>query len=186
MYEEALASARKLGSRRITAMLLGNMGILQAVRGDYKRAEALLEEDLAGSRELKDTYGVAMVLINLGLVVMRRGDHERARILLKESLLLSRKLGSQINIAECLEILSEMAGALGDFRRAARLWGAADALREAINAPWPPLERRLYEPYLAAIRSRADEALWRRSWEEGRAMTMRRPHLRPRGHGEAT
>jgi hypothetical protein len=80
--------------------------------------------------------------------------------------------GSKINIAECLEILSEMAGALGDFQRAARLWGAADALREAINAPWPPLERRLYEPYLTAIRSLADEALWRRSWEEGRAMTM--------------
>ena len=171
-YEEALASARKLGSRQMAAIVLGNMGCLQAVRGDYERAEALLEEVLAGSRELKDIYGVAMVLLNLGLVVTRRGDHERARRLLKESLLLSRQLGSKITIAECLEILSEMAGALGDFRRAARLWGAADALREAINAPWPPLERRLYEPYLAAIRSRADEALWRRSWEEGQAMTM--------------
>ena len=172
LYEEALASARKLGSRQMATVVLGNMGILQAVSGDYERAEALLEEDLAGSRELKDTYGVAMALVNLGLVVTRRGDYERTRMLLKESLILSRQLGSKINIAECLEILSGMAGALGDFRRAARLWGAADALREAINAPWPPLERRLYEPYLAAVRSRADEALWRRSWEEGRAMTM--------------
>jgi hypothetical protein len=110
--------------------------------------------------------------MNLGLVATRRGDHERARMLLKESLLLSRQLGSKVNIAECLEILSEIAGMLGDFRRAARLGGAADALRDAIGAPWLPLERRLYEPSLAAIRSRADEALWRRSWEEGRAMTM--------------
>jgi hypothetical protein len=60
----------------------------------------------------------------------------------------------------------------GDYERAARLWGAADALRGAIDSPWLPLERRLYEPYLTAIRSRADEAVWVRAWEEGRAMTM--------------
>jgi len=51
-------------------------------------------------------------------------------------------------------------------------WGAADALRKAIGAPWLPLERRLYEPYLTAIRSRADQAVWTRAWEQGRSMMM--------------
>jgi hypothetical protein len=81
-------------------------------------------------------------------------------------------LGVKVNIAECLEILSEMAGELGDNPRAARLWGAAAAQRETIGAPWLPLERRMYEPYLTTIRSRADEAVWTRAWEEGRGMSM--------------
>ncbi len=172
LVDESLAMVRESGDEWGISTALNALSAIAGDRGDYERAEASYEEALAGSRELKDTYSVAMALVNLGLVVTRRGDYERTRMLVKESLLLSRQLGSKINIAECLEILSEMAGALGDFRRAARLWGTADALREAINAPWPPLERRLYESYLAAIRSRANEALWRRSWEEGRAMTM--------------
>jgi tetratricopeptide (TPR) repeat protein len=151
---------------------LYNMGFSEAVRGDDERAEALFEESLAMSRELKDTYGAAISLMSLGDVATRRGDHGRARALLKESLVVFNELGARVNIAECLEILSGMAGALGDDARATRLWGAADALREAIGSPWPPAERRLHEPYLTATRSHADEAVWARAWEEGRAMTM--------------
>jgi hypothetical protein len=49
--------------------------------------------------------------------------------------------------------------------------GAADALREAVGVPWLPLERRIHLPYLDAIRSRSEEAVWMKAWEEGRAMT---------------
>jgi non-specific serine/threonine protein kinase len=148
------------------------LGFSEAVRGDYQRAEALFEESVAIGRESNDAPGVATSLMCLGAVATRQGDHGRARALLEESLMLNMELGLRVNIAECLEILSGMAGALGDAARAARLWGAADALREAIGAPWLPLERRLYEPHLAAIRSRSDQAVWAGAWEEGRAMTM--------------
>jgi hypothetical protein len=86
--------------------------------------------------------------------------------------MLQGEMGVKASIAEGLESLAGLAGALEDYRRAARLWGAADALREAIGAPWPPLERRLHEPYLEAIRSRCEEAGWTKAWEEGRAMTL--------------
>jgi predicted ATPase len=172
LFEECLALARKRGDRQMAQVVLYNLGFAEAVRGDYERAETHLEECLAGSRELKDTFGVATDLVGLGAVAMRRGNHGRARMLLGESLHLNRELGVKVNIAECLEVLSEMAGELGDDPRAARLWGAADALREAIGAPWLPLERRMYEPYLTAIRYRADEAVWTRAWDEGWAMTM--------------
>ena len=59
-----------------------------------------------------------------------------------------------------------------DAPRAARQWGAADTLREATGSPWMPHEKRLHEPYLAAVRSGADETDWRAAWEEGRAMTL--------------
>jgi hypothetical protein len=34
------------------------------------------------------------------------------------------------------------------------------------------LEKRLHEPYLAAIRSRSDQTVWTKAWEEGRAMAL--------------
>jgi hypothetical protein len=74
-------------------------------------------------------------------------------------------------VAEYLESLAEVAGLLGDFGRAARLWGAADALREVLGVRWVADQRKMHEPHLQSIRSRSDEELWARAWEEGRAMT---------------
>jgi hypothetical protein len=105
-------------------------------------------------------------------VATRRGDHGRAKRLLGESLALSKRLGNTTSVAECLETLAELARVLGDFRRAARLWGAAGALREAAGSTWAPVERRLHEPYLTAARSGMDEADWMMAWEEGRAMPL--------------
>ena len=81
-------------------------------------------------------------------------------------------MGGTFAVVEHLESLAELAGVLGDPRRAARLWGASDALRETAGTPQPPAERRLREPYLIAARSGMDEADWTVAWEEGRAMTL--------------
>jgi tetratricopeptide (TPR) repeat protein len=170
LWEESLELGRKLGdSERVMAVLL-NLGYTTTVRGDLERAEALLEEELAMSRESKDPHASSMALIGLGIVETRRGEHGRAKTLLGEALVLIRKLGSMGNFAEGLETLAEMAAALGDFPRAARLWGAANTLREVTGSPWMPLERRLHEPHLVAAWARLDEADWTRAWEEGRAM----------------
>jgi non-specific serine/threonine protein kinase len=145
----------------VRAVLL-NMGYAKAVRGDFERAEALFEECLAISRDSKDPNSTAQALLCLGIVATRRGDHGRAKTLLEESLVLSRKLGSIATVAETLETLAEMA----------RLWSAADALREVTGFPWMSFERRLHEPYLETARSRMDEADWTKARREGRAMTL--------------
>jgi predicted ATPase len=172
LWEESLALGRKLGDRQRVRAVLLNMGYAKAVRGDFERAEALFEECLAISRDSKDPNSTAQALLCLGIVATRRGDHGRAKTLLEESLVLSRKLGSIATVAETLETLAEMAGALGDAPREARLWSAADTLREVTGSPWMSFERRLHEPYLETARSRMDEANWTKARGEGRAMTL--------------
>ncbi|MCA1731695.1 MAG: LuxR C-terminal-related transcriptional regulator, partial [Actinobacteria bacterium] len=53
------------------------------------------------------------------------------------------------------------------------LWGADEALREAIGLPLSYLDRSHpdYESLLAAARSQLDEAAWEAAQAEGRAMT---------------
>ena len=55
-------------------------------------------------------------------------------------------------------------------RKAARLWGAAGALREEIGVPLQPENRKVLDPYLAAARSSLGEAAWQTALAEGRAM----------------
>ena len=71
-----------------------------------------------------------------------------------------------------LEGLACDAGAKGEAERAARLFGATQALREATGFPLEPAMRALEEPYLVGARSQLEEGAWTAAWEEGRAMSM--------------
>jgi hypothetical protein len=63
--------------------------------------------------------------------------------------------------------------------RAARLYGAAAALRKAINSPLPPFDRPAYERNLAAARRCLDEGAWTAAWAEGQVLTPE--HLAAQG-----
>jgi hypothetical protein len=65
-----------------------------------------------------------------------------------------------------------ISAAEGASERAARLFGAAEALREAGGYQHMPEEDAWREPYLAMARSQLNEASWEAAFDEGRAMTM--------------
>jgi hypothetical protein len=56
--------------------------------------------------------------------------------------------------------------------RAARLYGAADAVRTSIGAPIPPVDRERYESDVELIRSSMDAASFDAAWAEGRSMEL--------------
>ena len=64
-----------------------------------------------------------------------------------------------------------MASEQGDPVRAARSWGASEALSENIGATTAPLDRAAYERHLVEARARLGEAAFAASWAEGRALT---------------
>jgi DNA-binding CsgD family transcriptional regulator len=163
---------REQGNTLEVATVLNSMGYTELARGNQERATELLEESLPLNRELGNKHGVAHCLMALGIAAALQGEPERAKALLKEGLAIAVELGSKADIAEILEGLAAATGALGEHVRAARLWGMAGALREAIDVPWWTAERLLHEPQLAAARSRTDEASWETAFAEGRNMTL--------------
>ena len=98
--------------------------------GDPGQATALLEESLMLFRDISDDSNVAIGLMYLALAALTRGDHERVQALSEESLELLQKAQDKQHIADCLGIMASAAGARGSAKRAARLWGAAEALRK--------------------------------------------------------
>ena len=89
-----------------------------------------------------------------------------------EALVLSHDTGRKASVINALEGMASLASTLGEAARAANLWGAAQAAREATGIALPPGERALHEPYLAAARSQLGEEAWEADLAEGRAMSL--------------
>jgi tetratricopeptide (TPR) repeat protein len=108
--------------------MLNNLGVVAYSEGDVARSVSHYEEALALQRN-------ALYLSNLGEALRDLGDPARATALFKESLILRREHGDRVGIAECLAGLASIAAADRRPAEAARYYGAAEALREAIGVP---------------------------------------------------
>ena len=173
LWGEALAVARERGDLFEAATILKNMGYTELARDDHERSTALIEEALVLGRRIGNKHMETDCLMILGIAAALRGDPQHAKAQLQEGLVFYVELGLKADTAESLEGLAETAGALGEYARAARLWGAAERLRENFAVSWTLAERMLYEPRLAAARTRLGAAEWEEAFAEGKAMTTR-------------
>jgi hypothetical protein len=110
------------------------------------------------------------VLAGLAIELLREGDDRRAAALLAESLALSRRLGITGETANALEVLAGLVQRRGRSERAVRLYGAAEALREARAFPRPATHARLYQAAVAVARSALDEPTFSAAWAAGRTL----------------
>jgi hypothetical protein len=84
-------------------------------------------------------------------------------------------MGDQANLGYFLEGLAVVAGVRGEAERSARLFGAAEGMLRAVEAPvydvYGP-NRSFYEQTISATRSRLGEPAFEEARAEGRAMTF--------------
>ena len=170
LYEEGLVLSRELGGAELLGAFLISLGDEYLLEGDPARATELNEEaaELYRGRGRKGVLQVA--LNNLGWSALISGDHQKAEALHEECLVLCRELGDRLIASESIEGFACAAGAGGAAERAARLFGAAESLREAAGNQQATRAHSLREPYLAAARALVSEAAWSAAWEEGRSM----------------
>ncbi|HSH80075.1 MAG TPA: tetratricopeptide repeat protein, partial [Herpetosiphonaceae bacterium] len=178
---EALALQRELGDPSNLAVMLNNEGWRAYLAGDDARALALLEESLALFRQVEDTtIRLVSTLETLGLMLIERAEHARARTLLTEALHLAQQYGDKSVLMWGLEGLACLAAPEGTIRgepvagaqRAARIFGAAEALRETQGELLSPDERSVYERHVAFARAHMQEPDWSAARAEGRAMPL--------------
>ena len=167
----SLELSRMLGSRIEEANAISHLGFLAQHRGDHAAAQTLHEQALAIAREFGVREFELEEVRQLGAVAIARGDLDTARTLLQQTLAGSRELGNQYEIAECLDIVAVLAVAAMAYERAARLAGAADALRDAIVTPRAFVERGKYEAVVAQCRDALGEAANAAAIATGRAMS---------------
>lgn len=147
--EECAMLQRRSGNHQGLAHALENLAVVKVNTGDPTGGEYLLEEALELRRALAEDWRVAVALTNLGHVARLRGDTAKARARYVEGLPKLRALGAWPSIATALEGCAGVEVVDRFPRRAARLVGAAEAIRESTGAGLTPSNRESLERTLA-------------------------------------
>jgi ATP/maltotriose-dependent transcriptional regulator MalT len=171
--EEALPLFRDAsGTTPFVPHVLGALGsVVYRQHGNIDRAEMYFVEALEQFRQLDNAYGIGTTLSSLGRIARDRGDYGRAATLFAESLNLHWEDGDKVRIAGCLNGLAIVAALSRQPERAARLFGVAEALREAIGAPVP---RHLgqYARALGMVRQALREHVFAAAWAAGQTLPL--------------
>jgi non-specific serine/threonine protein kinase len=171
LYTEALAVFQELGDVTGVAVALNNLGEVAYCRGDHGKAEQFFKKARDLAEELDDKLTTLGVLNNLANLASRRGDYEGAVALYRESLELCKVTEHSEGIAECLAGMAVVASEInGQKEQAARLFAAAEALRESLGTHLTPNEQEIYEAAVAKVRSALGERAFSATWAAGRRM----------------
>jgi predicted ATPase/class 3 adenylate cyclase len=121
--------AIRRNDKRLLAGVRRVQGMEATVEERYQDALAYWEESLALYVELGDIWFQGVMQWAVGVASTVLGDHETARERFRECLNGAWSLGNRWAVAYPLEAFAALAVAEGEFDRAARLLGAAEALR---------------------------------------------------------
>lgn len=173
LWEHGVTVQRTLEDRTGIAYCLFGLGRLAHDRGNLEDARRHLDEALALFKQGGDRRYVAIVLNWLGRLLHDQGQTDEALHHLKKSLLMRKEAGDRQGMAESFEALvmvlhAHPAVTADDL---AQLLGAAEALREEIGAPRPPVEQPAIERAESALRERlGGEAAYARRFQAGRTL----------------
>jgi non-specific serine/threonine protein kinase len=149
----------------LPAGIQSNLGQTELLRGNLERAEVLLERSL---REFNDFSPWAVdTMLGLGRLREAQGRLLESRQLAVESLSLATENNYRDYVADGLEQLAFVWSKWGDAARAARLLGAAAALRKRFGAPNVRDQMAYYVARLPLVRAALPDAQFAAEWEAG-------------------
>jgi predicted ATPase/DNA-binding SARP family transcriptional activator len=163
------------------------VGDLELAQGDPEAAATLFTRALQLARETNEVRHVVGALTGLGLSALRQGDAPAARSRFVEALSIDR---DRQNPMHALPALEGLAGALThgaavdpahdrpttatappELLCAARLFGAAEAVRGRLGARRAPYEQAEYDTQVATLRASLSDDRFTAAWDAGRTLS---------------
>lgn len=173
LLDESLTLCRTADSKGGVAYALSLLARMALEQGDIDSASAHFAESLRLNQEVGHRQSIARSLSSLAHVVALQKDDERAQALYAESLDLALVLEHQGLMISCLEGLAVVAAMRGHFLQAARLWGAAETIRQSRSTSLPHGTAAQETPAWTLARTHLGEKSFTAAWEEGRALSPR-------------
>lgn len=172
LLEEALVLGRELNDVYAIARGLMELAEVLAELGHEADADRMITEALVHSRQFGEPWLVARALLAQGRVTSEAGDLSRSEALYMESLVRASDLLERVLVARSLEGMACIAAKRHEPARAAQLLGAAEGVREQVEAPLTPAEVALRDELLEAVRKSLCEAELTEAWGSGKTMSQ--------------
>ena len=91
---------------------------------------------------------------------------------MRESLMLSRELGNKWVVPYAMEVIADICAKENDPAKAAQLYGAALAQREALGLVFSVLDGARYHRALDRLHEQVSNEIFDREWEKGRSLGL--------------
>jgi predicted ATPase/class 3 adenylate cyclase len=148
------------------------MGKDEASHGNFTAAKEIFAEAEELFKRLGSVNFTIAMRSEIGHVERLAGNLPEARAIYQETIKDWQELGNRAAVANQLECFAFLALSDEQPARAAKLFGAAEALRENCQSPMTDEERIDYDRWVADVRGRLAEAEFQAAWAQGRNMTM--------------
>jgi len=172
MREEAEKLTRENGSRWSYATTLHGSGNFYAGLKQFDKAREKYKVAMHIMQELGSSRIVIMLKSDLAHILRHEGNFAEAIPAYHETIKEWQRMGHRAAIAHQLESLAFIAKAMEQTERAARLFGAAEALRKKIRIDMTTQERQEYDKEISDLKANMDKEEFASLWAEGRSMTM--------------
>jgi hypothetical protein len=139
---------------------------------DYHQALPQLQRSHERAIKLGNMYKSTAIARGLGYAFLNTGAIHEAAEHFRESLVGNFALGDKQAVAACLAAWAALAAKQEDCHRAARLFGASEALQEAISISLQPLDVGQVQQHVATLRQILPARELETHWAAGRAMSM--------------
>jgi predicted ATPase/class 3 adenylate cyclase/DNA-binding CsgD family transcriptional regulator len=153
---------------------------------------ALAEGDVVLARRLADEavsvaagWHLVVALLARARVAVAEGDRQEAERDAHDALTCAVSCGVYLHLADIFECLAGLARAAENHNEAARLFGAAEALRQRMGTMRFKVHQAGYESSVAALRDAMEDREFEAAWAEGAALSAEEAiAYAQRGRGE--
>jgi predicted ATPase len=169
-FDACLARAHEMEDGRMVAFALYGVGDIYFMRNETGRAEAAYAESAALFQRGGDRRLQAAVLRSQVYLALHHGDAARAARPAAEAIRVLLLQGDRRQLASALDLAACVPAMAGRHAEAARLWGAAEAIRTALGVRTRSVPDSPNAVQSAAARTALGDAAYDAAFAEGEAM----------------
>jgi len=166
---EASDAAVRLTQPEINTTYLSVAAQAALASGDLQAARRCADDAVAGTTARP--YFAMEALAVRARVAIADGEHDLAERDAHEALARGAGVRAYVGIPDILECLAGLAGDAGSHRESARLFGAAEAMRERMGTARFEINDRDYEAAVTALRNAVDDSDFAAAWAEGAGLS---------------
>ncbi|MFN2104982.1 MAG: adenylate/guanylate cyclase domain-containing protein [Candidatus Promineifilaceae bacterium] len=171
-----LAEARQIRTGLAMPILIMAQAYVESMvaraTGDLEGALRVLNEGVEALRLSRHRHFANVLDSEMAHTLRQSGDLASALEIYRRTIILWQDVGRRGAVANQLECFAFIATAAGQLDRAARLFGAAKALRETLDQKMMPEEKKEYDAYVSDLREMMDSGALAEAWQAGRGMDL--------------
>ena len=133
-YEKGLEISNKFANKQYISHIIGNMGIVYWLKGDYDKAMEYYEKQLKIVEELNIKRRIGLVLNNIGIIYADKGDYNKSMKYYEKSLHIVEQIGDKEGISRAVLNMGTTYVEIGEYDKAMKCYERSLKIDEELES----------------------------------------------------